>query len=329
VPHDDSASLVRLIGRTLAASLRTFGRILVFLGFFLVFLMAGGLVASTLLGLDAADLVVGSTVSALAALLAGVVMMRFWERRPAGALGIAWTPATPKEVGLGLAIGAGGLAAAALAMFLARRLGYAPGPGTPIAWISTMAGGFGALAIAAFWEEVLFRGYPFQVLVQRAGPVMATFICSMLFAAAHADNPNVDPIALINIFLAGVLLSAAYLRTRSLWFATAVHLGWNWAMALPFDLPVSGLDMFDTPYYEPRIGDPRWFTGGAFGPEAGLVGTLGFGLALLAVMRLRAVQVAPAMRALRPLGLGEPNTTMRPNEAWYEEGEEHGGSRGE
>jgi uncharacterized protein len=41
----------------------------------------------------------------------------------------------------------------------------------------------------------------------------------------------VAPLGLANIFLAGVMLAVAYLRTRSLWFATGVHLGWNWTMA--------------------------------------------------------------------------------------------------
>jgi biotin transport system substrate-specific component len=38
--------------------------------------------------------------------------------------------------------------------------------------------------------------------------------------------------------------AAAYLRTLSLWFATALHIGWNWATASLFDLPVSGITDF-------------------------------------------------------------------------------------
>jgi hypothetical protein len=131
--------------------------------------------------------------------------------------------------------------------------------------------------------------------------VAATVIASAAFAAGHAGNPNVDAFGLVNIFLAGVLLSAAYLRTRSLWFATAVHLGWNWCMASLFDLPVSGLTMFDTPGYEAHIGGARWVSGGAFGPEGGVVGTAAFALALLAVLRLRSVRPTPRMLATRPL----------------------------
>jgi uncharacterized protein len=95
----------------------------------------------------------------------------------------------------------------------------------------------------------------------------------------------------------------AYLRTLSLWFATAVHLGWNWAMATLFDLPVSGIRAFDTPLYEPVVGGPVWWSGGAFGPEGGLVGTLGFGCALVAVLRLRPVRRDPRIAAAGALVL--------------------------
>jgi hypothetical protein len=159
------------------------------------------------------------------------------------------------------------------------------------------------LAVAAASEEALFRGYPFQVLAQRFGAVTATATGSVLFALAHGANPSVGLFAMTNIFLAGVLLSVAYLKTCSLWFATGVHLGWNWAMASLFDLPVSGIAFFDTPLYEPVVGSPQWFTGGMFGPEGGMVGTLGFAAALLAVFGLRSVRVADETRARRPLTL--------------------------
>src|SRR5690606_38171554 len=116
-------------------------------------------------------------------------------------------------------------------------------------------------------------------------------------------NPSVGVFALVNIFLAGILLGIAYLRTLSLWFATALHMGWNWTMASLFDLPVSGLTTFDTPLYQPAVDGAAWWSGVLFGPEGGLVGTIGFGVALLLVLRWNAVRPTPAMIAARPLAL--------------------------
>jgi membrane protease YdiL (CAAX protease family) len=282
--------------------LTAFGRVFLFIALFLALLLGGGLLLQATGRGD--SFLLQSVVTGVAAFVAGAILIRRLEHRPVGALGLARTSKTLRELWLGLAIGLGAIACAVAIMILGGRLRYSGEPGTSGAWLAVVGSGFATLGIAALEEEVLFRGYAFQVLVQAIGGVAATLLASAIFAAAHAPNPNVDAFALINIFLAGILLSVAYLRTRSLWFATTVHLGWNWGMALLFDLPVSGLEVFDAPLYEPAVAGPRWFTGGAFGPEGGIVGSLAFLLALVAVLKTPGVTVAPEMRALRPLGLG-------------------------
>jgi uncharacterized protein len=181
-------------------------------------------------------------------------------------------------------------------------LRYVTQDGTALAGSVVIAQG-AVFTVAAFAEEALFRGYPFQVLARAAGPVAATVASAALFAVAHAWNPEVGAFALVNIFLAGVLLAVAYLRTLSLWFATAVH----------------GLELGDGDAVRPAgqrhrrlrhaalragVGGPDWWSGGAFGPEGGLVGTLGFGVALLAVLRLRWCGRTPASRG-RAAGAGQ------------------------
>jgi len=254
-----------------------------------------------------AGALVGQGIATLsAALAAGWVCLGWLDGRRPGALGFAWTSRTVRELLAGLAIGGGPLVLAAAALALAGWLEYRSDAGNPGAYVAALLGALLVLALPAAAEEALFRGYPFQVLVEALGPGIATVALSAAFALAHAGNPGANTFALVNIFLAGVLLSVAYLRTRSLWFATAVHLGWNWTMASVLDLPVSGLELLDTPLYEPVVAGPDWVTGGGFGPEAGLVGTLGSILALLAVVRLKMVREAPEMQALRPLVDGRP-----------------------
>lgn len=281
--------------------LRSGWRILIYALLFQLLLFAFAPLAGVELGEGPAALTWQWVPILAAAVTAGWIILVALERRPPGALGFAWYRGVPRELGAGVAIGALSLGAVVVFFFLAGWVTYHPEGGSPGEYLGTLAGGFVFFLVAAAAEEAIFRGYPFQALVQGIGAIPATLVSSLAFAAAHALNPNVDLFALLNIFLAGIMLSAAYLRTRSLWFATAVHLGWNWSMASLFDLPVSGWTAVDTPYYEPVLSGPEWFTGGAFGPEGGLGGSIAFVIALLAVSYLPGLGAAPEMTALRPL----------------------------
>lgn len=250
-----------------------------------------------------AAVLLGATVPAAAAVVAGIVLLRGLDGRSAAALGIGVSRATPALAGLGFGIGAAALACAVLGIAAAGALRYDAQAGGIGEWLLTLLGHAGALTVAAFAEEAIFRGYPFQALAAAFGAPVAVTVSSVAFAVAHGRNPEVDGLALFNIFLGGVLLSLAYIRTLSLWFATAVHAGWNWTVMSLFDLPVSGYT-FDTPLYDARVAGPDWWTGGAFGPEGGLVGTLGFGIAMLAVLRLRAVRPDPGVTGAGPLMQG-------------------------
>jgi membrane protease YdiL (CAAX protease family) len=267
-------------------------------GFFFIFPLGGGAPAGRQ---PAWAPFASGSATLIAALLAGWIMMRFTERRPFAALGFAWTSRTWPELGWGMLIGGGGLLLGVSLLAILGHAAFAPDAGSPVSYARILAAGLVLFGIAAAAEEALFRGYPFQVLVRAIGTWPATLIASAGFAFSHRFNPAVSSIALANIFLAGVLLSLAYLRTRSLWFATAVHLGWNWTMASALDLPVSGLKIFDTPYYDGELQRPYWLTGGVFGPEGGLIATLAFLAMLAALVKLPAVREAQEMRELRPI----------------------------
>lgn len=279
-------------------------RLLAFSGLFLAFgIVLGAAWALLPLPTEGAWLFAGTAATAAAALLAGGLLIRFADGRDVAALGIGLSRRTAGHVLLGSGIGAAGLVVAVAGIAAAGALQYQSQPGTAGAWMATLLGQGAVFAAAALAEEAIFRGYPFQVLCRWAGPMLATLLTAAAFAVAHGANPEVGNVALLNIFLAGVLLAIAYLRTLSLWFATALHMAWNWTMATLFDLPVSGIALFDTPLYDATVGGPAWWTGGAFGPEGGLVGTLGFAVALLLVLRLRRVRMDERIAAARPLVL--------------------------
>ena len=257
-------------------------RLIAWLGLYIAFELTGAtLLADVPLSGKTQLLFTGVTLTA--AVLAGVILLRWLDHRPASELGFALNKTAPVHFAIGLGIGVGALLLVVGLMVLAGWLSFVPDDGTTAAWGVTLLSDLGLMGVAAAAEEAMFRGYPFQVLARAAGAPVAVIVSSAAFAWAHNSNPNVDVIGLLNILLAGVLLAVAYLLTRSLWFATAIHLGWNWSMASLVDLPVSGLELFDTPLYEPVLRGPAWATGGAFGPEGGLTGTIAFGAAIAAV----------------------------------------------
>lgn len=243
----------------------------------------------------------GHAVLLVASTVAGWLALRLLDGRAIGALGFhgAAGPAL-RESGTGTAGGALLLAAAVALMALSGGIRWVADTGTVAEWAATLLTSLAFFAMAAAAEEAIFRGYPFQVLVKAAGVWPALGAGAALFAWGHVANDNASPLGLANILLAGVMLGVAYLRTRSLWFATGVHVGWNWAMSFGLDLPVSGY-LFDTPLYDGVASGPAWWTGGTFGPEAGLPVTLAMAGATVWLWRTKRLGPDPRVTALRPL----------------------------
>lgn len=284
-------------------------RIGAFVLLFFAFSWTGQIAASPLTG--EGQRWAGIAISTAAAVAAGWIALLQFDGKRLGALGFAPTRAAPRELAIGTVIGGALIGGAALLLLSSGSVRYVPDDGAAAGYVGSAVAMLGALGMAAALEELLFRGYPFQVLVAWIGPWSATVLASALFAALHAWNPHVSVPALVNIFVAGVLLSVAYLQTRSLWYATGVHLGWNWTMTAVLDFPVSGLALYDVPLYDVALSGPAWWTGGRFGPEAGVAATVVLVAGIAFLLRLRPLGEAEGMRRLEPLvdarlGPGEP-----------------------
>jgi uncharacterized protein len=182
--------------------------------------------------------------------------------------------------------GMAGALAAGTALLVAVLLGAAEwtrDQGSPLDYLQTVATTILVLAPAALSEEVLFRGVPLLLLASALGRGTAIVLVAVLFALAHVDNPNVTPLAIGNIALAGVFLGLAFYAPGGIWTAWGAHLGWN-AMLAALDAPVSGVP-FRIPFLDYEAGDPAWLTGGRFGPEGGLSSTLALTIAVLVARR--------------------------------------------
>ncbi|HSQ75516.1 MAG TPA: CPBP family intramembrane glutamic endopeptidase, partial [Bacteroidota bacterium] len=146
-----------------------------------------------------------------------------------------------------------------------------------LAWGNVLAAMLFSLLVfvpAAAFEELLFRGYAFQTLAQGITMLPAILVMSGLFGAAHLQNPHSTLLSTVNVMLAGIWLSLAYLKTRGLWLPFGLHLSWNFTQTTVYGFPTSGLAMADRQIWSTVENGPDWITGGPFGPEGGILATV-------------------------------------------------------
>jgi len=135
--------------------------------------------------------------------------------------------------------------------------------------------------LTGWGEELLFRGYWLQNLAEGLNWFWAVIISSIVFALAHSFNPDVTWEAILGLVVAGVFFAFGYIRTSLLWLPIGIHFGWNFFEGTVFGFQVSGLNSFSL--IQQTVSGPPMITGGAFGPEAGLIvlPALGLGAVLI------------------------------------------------
>ena len=190
------------------------------------------------------------------------------EARPLQSLGLRLGGAFAGEFALGLLAGFLLMAGTALAVLAAGGVHLAPARSP---WV--LASGLLVYLVPAVNEELAFRGYLFQRLERSLGTRACLTLMAVLFAAAHGRNPGLGGpgayLSLLNLFLAGLLLGLAYVRTRSLALSMGLHLAWNWTQGALLGFQVSGTA--SQGLFQPvLLGRPDWLTGGAFGLEGSL-----------------------------------------------------------
>lgn len=193
------------------------------------------------------------------------------QAHPVQAMGLVRRPGWRREIGIGAALGWGGVVACVLPTAIIGGL---------IVTLFTSWHQFGMilldlliLAVGSLLEEVAFRGYPFQRLIEAIGPVMATLFMSALFAIVHLRNPDATAASTLVTILAGWVLAIAYLRTKALWVSWGFHFAWNASMGVLFGLPVSGITEF-SPVISSNTDGPIWITGDGYGPEGSAIAAL-------------------------------------------------------
>lgn len=124
------------------------------------------------------------------------------------------------------------------------------------------------MIVIAMGEEMVFRGYILNNLMQSLNKWLALAISAALFALMHSNNPAVDLMAMMNLFIGGLLLGINYVFTKNLWFSIFLHTLWNFVQGPVLGFAVSGLTL--PGILHPELKGSVLLTGGNFGLEASL-----------------------------------------------------------
>ena len=95
--------------------------------------------------------------------------------------------------------------------------------------------------IQASTEEIICRGFAYQRIKRTYGTAAAVIGSALIFSLAHIMNPGVTPLALLDIFLTGVLYALMVRYCDSIWMAMGAHTAWNLTQNILFGLPNSGM----------------------------------------------------------------------------------------
>lgn len=137
---------------------------------------------------------------------------------------------------------------------------------------------FGSTVLVAFYEELIFRGYILNNLMDSFPKWLSLLISSLLFMLFHWTTLGFFPLA--NMFIMGLILGLNYVYTRNLWFSICFHIGWIF-MVGPV-LGFSGDESFQTLLQTEVSGDEN-ITGATSGLEGSVFLTAFLLLSLVAL----------------------------------------------
>lgn len=160
--------------------------------------------------------------------IAAAVSLWIWirkvERRSIRSYGLCEPGAGKRQLGFGLLLGAGTLALMFVIGLLSGICRIEITPDRMKLW-RTLVGFLPAAALVALLEELVFRGFLLQQLLACSRWV-AVILSSALYSVIHLKTTTMGLgtwLELGGLFLLGVILSLAYLRTNQLYLSIGLH----------------------------------------------------------------------------------------------------------
>ncbi|KAB1192739.1 CPBP family intramembrane metalloprotease [Haloferax sp. MBLA0076] len=223
--------------------------------------------------------------------IGGFVAARYVDRRTIADLGFGVDRDWAVDLVFGLVLG-GVLMSGIFAIGLVTGWVVVDGVGFGVDRLTGAAALFLFFISVGIAEELLLRGVVLTDIAEGmrwrfdvpTALTVALVVSSALFGLAHLQNPNASLTSTLSITLAGVMLGLGYVLTGDLAIPVGIHISWNFVQGGVYGFAVSGLD-FGSSFVETTERGPDLVTGGAFGPEAGLlgVGAMLVGMAAIAL----------------------------------------------
>jgi membrane protease YdiL (CAAX protease family) len=272
----------RRITRNRFGHIRTVWRMLTYLGIFVLasipfigilkilsFIFPSGMGGE---GVMSAINIIFMTGIDCALVLGAWITLRWIDHRPFALLGMSFSLEGLKEFFIGLIFGILYLTSITLILWITGWADFSFGNMNSQVLLSMLTY-LVFYGVAGILEEVVNRGYLFQVFIEGTRVWIAILIFSLVFSLGHILNEELSWIGGLNLFLQGILFSLAYLKTRSLWVPIGIHVAWNWAQGPLWGMNVSGTTI-DNSFLVSVPKGPVLLSGGDFGAEGSLVALL-------------------------------------------------------
>lgn len=208
----------------------------------------------------------------VAALGFGALAIRHWRAQGTPllrGLGLEWNARSGRDLMAGIAIA--GLSMLGIFLIEVAVGAVTTSPLQQQSW-GELGSWFLGKSAASLKEEILMRGLLLSglVLALKGRRPLAILLSAIAFGCIHLSNPGASLLSVLGNTLGGVVYGMAFLLAGSLWLAIGLHFAWNFVQGPLLGFPVSGIAAGGL--QQVHDAGPAWLSGGAYGPEAGLVG---------------------------------------------------------
>lgn len=205
-------------------------------------------------------------------ILSIAIMLKFIDKKGFRYIGVKSLSKNCKDLFIGLFAGAFFIILNIIILIVLGQASFSDSILAPnITW--SVVTGLLLFIIVGIAEEMLFRGYIIMAIQQMGRWWISALVSALIFALTHgALNDNISFIAVLNLFLGGLLLAYIFIRTANIWMCVGFHITWNYFQGYILGIAVSGRTVSNA-LYTINI-NKNSIAGGAFGLEGGLINTV-------------------------------------------------------